>query len=72
MWAPSKRSRETMADKLSDKISVIIAPPSTNGDFIGAHLLGGSRNAKPAAEADEEEQVSRADAGKGNSREERQ
>ncbi len=64
--------QKTMADKLSDKISVIIAPPSTNGDFIGAHLLGGSRNAKPAAEADEEEQVSRADAGKGNSREERQ
>ena len=33
--------QKTMADKLSDKISVIIAPPSTNGGFIGANLLGG-------------------------------
>jgi regulator of protease activity HflC (stomatin/prohibitin superfamily) len=33
--------QKTMADKLSDKISVIIAPPSTSGGFIGANLLGG-------------------------------
>jgi len=33
--------QKTMADKLSDKISVIIAPPSTGGGFIGAALLGG-------------------------------
>ena len=38
--------QKTMADKLSDKISVIIAPPSTNGDFIGASLLGTTRNGK--------------------------
>ncbi|MFS2006472.1 SPFH domain-containing protein [Duganella sp. CT11-25] len=31
--------QKTMADKLSDKVSVIIAPPSTGG-FIGASLLG--------------------------------
>ncbi|TAF99254.1 MAG: prohibitin family protein [Burkholderiales bacterium] len=32
--------QKTLADKLSDKISVIIAPPPSNGDFIGAALLG--------------------------------
>lgn len=32
--------QKTMADKLSDKISVIIAPPNTQG-FVGANLLGG-------------------------------
>jgi regulator of protease activity HflC (stomatin/prohibitin superfamily) len=32
--------QKTMADKLSDKISVIIAPPSVSGGFIGAGLLG--------------------------------
>jgi hypothetical protein len=42
-----------MADKLSDKISVIIAPPPTNGDFIGAALLGGKQApaTKPDAQA---------------------
>ena len=50
--------QKTMADKLSDKISVIIAPPSTNGDFIGAHLLGTTRNNRQPAAADGEEQVS--------------
>ena len=49
---------KTMADKLSDKISVIIAPPSTNGDFIGAHLLGTTRNNKQPAATDGEEQIS--------------
>ncbi len=38
--------QKTLADKLSDKIQVIIAPPPTNGDFIGAALLGGNRNAQ--------------------------
>jgi len=33
--------QKTLADKLSDKIQVIIAPPPTNGDFIGAALVGG-------------------------------
>jgi len=32
--------QKTMADKLSDKISVIIAPPPSDGGFIGATLLG--------------------------------
>ena len=32
--------QKTMADKLSDKISVIIAAPPSNGSFIGNPLLG--------------------------------
>jgi regulator of protease activity HflC (stomatin/prohibitin superfamily) len=32
--------QKTMADKLSDKITVIIAPPSASGGFVGAGLLG--------------------------------
>ena len=32
--------QKAMADKLSDKIQVIIAPPSTSGGFIGNALLG--------------------------------
>ncbi|HKY90386.1 MAG TPA: SPFH domain-containing protein [Nevskiaceae bacterium] len=32
--------QKTMADKLSDNVSVIIAPPSQDG-FIGANLVGG-------------------------------
>jgi hypothetical protein len=35
--------QKTMADKLSDKISVIIAPPPRDGGFIGAALLGSGR-----------------------------
>ncbi|BEU98176.1 spfh domain / band 7 family protein [Acidovorax sp. DW039] len=42
--------QKTLADKLSDKIQVIIAPPPANGDFIGAALLGGSRNASAQAQ----------------------
>jgi regulator of protease activity HflC (stomatin/prohibitin superfamily) len=38
--------QKTMADKLSDKITVIIAPPATDGGFIAAGLLGGSPKAK--------------------------
>jgi len=34
--------QKTLADKLSDKIQVIIAPPAAQG-FIGANLLGGSK-----------------------------
>ena len=33
--------QKTMADKLSDKIQVIIAPPSASGGFVAAALLGG-------------------------------
>ncbi len=64
--------QKTMADKLSDKISVIIAPPSTNGDFIGAHLLGTTRNAKQAVAAEGDEQVSRSESGSNATSKERQ
>ena len=37
--------QKTMADKLSDKIQVIIAPPPADGGFIGATLLGTQRRA---------------------------
>ena len=36
--------QKTMADKLSDKIQVIIAPPPADGGFIGSTLLGNARN----------------------------
>jgi regulator of protease activity HflC (stomatin/prohibitin superfamily) len=32
--------QKALADKLSDKVSVIIAPPPTDGSFIGANLVG--------------------------------
>lgn len=32
--------QKAMADKLSDKISVIIAPPSMSGGFVGENLIG--------------------------------
>ena len=39
--------QKTLADKLSDKISVIIASPPADGGFIGGTLLGGQgKNAK--------------------------
>ncbi|WP_370663808.1 hypothetical protein [Massilia violaceinigra] len=56
--------QKTMADKLSDKVSVIIAAPPTDGGFIGAALLGqgkgtpaaGAMAAAPAADTAAEEQ----------------
>ena len=42
--------QKTMADKLSDKIQVIIAPPPADGGFIGSTLLG-SRTATTTAAA---------------------
>jgi regulator of protease activity HflC (stomatin/prohibitin superfamily) len=33
--------QKTLADKLSDKIQVIIAPPPADGGFIGSAILGG-------------------------------
>jgi regulator of protease activity HflC (stomatin/prohibitin superfamily) len=42
--------QKTMADKLSDKVQVIIASPGTAG-FIGSNLLGG-QPAQPAQPAD--------------------
>ena len=49
--------QKTLADKLSDKIQVIIAPPPANGDFIGTALVGGMQKtaAAPQAQAGEEE-----------------
>ncbi len=41
--------QKTMADKLSDKIQVIIAAPPTDGGFIGAALLGAGKQ-KPQTE----------------------
>lgn len=37
--------QKTMADKLSDKVQVIIAAPGADGGFIGANLLGGPKPA---------------------------
>lgn len=42
--------QKALADKLSDKISVIIAPPNTNG-FFASGLLGGSTTTPPAPAA---------------------
>jgi regulator of protease activity HflC (stomatin/prohibitin superfamily) len=53
--------QKTLADKLSDKIQVIIAPPPADGGFIGATLLGGQKRGAqsaptaPAAAQDEAE-----------------
>jgi regulator of protease activity HflC (stomatin/prohibitin superfamily) len=41
--------QKTMADKLSDKIQVIIAPPGAGSGFVAAGLIGGAGNAQPAA-----------------------
>jgi regulator of protease activity HflC (stomatin/prohibitin superfamily) len=35
--------QKTVADKLSDKVQVIIAPSGTDGRFIAAHLVGGGK-----------------------------
>ena len=35
--------QKTLADKLSDKVQVIIAPPPADGGFIGATLLGADK-----------------------------
>ena len=37
--------QKTLADKLSDKVQVIIAPAPVDGSFIGANLIGGSKHA---------------------------
>ena len=50
--------QKTLADKLSDKISVIIAPPNAGGFIAGNLLGGGSAAAQPArpVKPDDEEQ----------------
>jgi regulator of protease activity HflC (stomatin/prohibitin superfamily) len=45
--------QKTLADKLSDKIQVIIAPPHTGG-FIAGNLLGQSRQPQPQPQAQAE------------------
>ena len=42
--------QKTLADKLSDKISVIIAPPPADGGFIGSALLGSGRSGHAQAQ----------------------
>ena len=56
--------QKTMADKLSDKVQVIIAAPGTDGGFIGAGLLGTSgrkRSALAGGATNESEQHAAAD-----------
>jgi regulator of protease activity HflC (stomatin/prohibitin superfamily) len=43
--------QKTLADKLSDKIQVIIAPPPADGGFIGTALLGNGKQTAAAADA---------------------
>ena len=38
--------QKVLAEKLSDKVQVIIAPPAANGDVITAALIGGGKAAK--------------------------
>lgn len=45
--------QKAMADKLSDKVQVIIAPPGSGG-FIGSALLGGTASAAQAANPEQE------------------
>lgn len=40
--------QKIMADKLSDKVQVIIAAPPTDGGFIGSALLGAGKSGNPA------------------------
>ena len=59
--------QKTMADKLSDKIQVIIAAPPTDGGFIGTALLGGRKGGAAvttaSAGADEQHAAAADDAG---------
>jgi regulator of protease activity HflC (stomatin/prohibitin superfamily) len=45
--------QKTLADKLSDKIQVIIAPPPADGGFVGATLLGGQARSRRTATSGE-------------------
>jgi regulator of protease activity HflC (stomatin/prohibitin superfamily) len=50
--------QKTLADKLSDKVQVIIAPTPVAGKFIGSSLLGTAGSASAAAEPPKSEQPS--------------
>src|SRR6185312_3964730 len=41
--------QKTLADKLSDKVQVIIAPAPAAGQFIGSNLIGGDKTAGRSA-----------------------
>jgi len=47
--------QKTMADKLSDKITVVIAPPPSDGGFIGSALLGANQKTMAAPAAAQEQ-----------------
>jgi regulator of protease activity HflC (stomatin/prohibitin superfamily) len=47
--------QKTMADKLSDKITVVIAPPPSDGGFIGSALLGLNQKTAAPAVAEQEQ-----------------
>jgi regulator of protease activity HflC (stomatin/prohibitin superfamily) len=47
--------QKTLADKLSDKVQVIIAPPPADGGFIGSTLLGTQAKAIATTSASTEE-----------------
>ncbi|MCG2595789.1 prohibitin family protein [Ramlibacter sp. XY19] len=42
--------QKTLADKLSDKVQVIIAPPGSGGGFLAANLLGGGAPGRAEAQ----------------------
>ena len=58
--------QKTLADKLSDKITVIIAPPGTNGSFLGAGLVGGQAPAAQVAARQQGEDETEGDNARGN------
>jgi len=53
--------QKTMADKLSDKVQVIIAAPGSDGGFIGAGLLGRAKRETLTSTAHDGEQHAGAD-----------
>jgi len=53
--------QKTMADKLSDKITVIVAPPPSDGGFIGSALLGSNQKGMAQAQGGTQEQAKEAE-----------
>jgi uncharacterized membrane protein YqiK len=62
--------QKTMADKLSDKVTVIIAPPPADGGFIGSALLGAGKQASAGAPAPHATETATANNDQGNTSEE--
>jgi regulator of protease activity HflC (stomatin/prohibitin superfamily) len=48
--------QKTLADKLSDKVQVIIAPTPAAGQFIGSNLIGAEKSASRTTQTTEEAQ----------------